>query len=299
MNTKQVKGFLMTMAGAACWGVSGCFGQYLFLEKDMTAEWLVVVRLVVAGILLVAIGFLKEKKKMFEVFQNKKDTKTLLVFSFFGMMMCQYSYFAAVKHANAGTATVIQALNAVAVLTYVCVKGRRKPNKMEVLAICIALVGIFLLSTGGDIHNMPLTTVALGFGLISAGCVAVYNIISGEIMKKYGVYAIVGYGMLIGGLIMLPFARPWNESYPVDMGLAIALFGVVIVGTAVAFSLFLKGISIVGPFVGSLMSGFESVIAVGGSVLFLGSAFSVVELVGVVLILSTVYLLTINSAKQR
>lgn len=293
------KGILLTLAGATCWGISGCFGQYLFLEKNMTAEWLVAIRLVVAGFLVVAIGLVKEKEKMFTIFHDKQDTIKLLIFSFFGMMLCQYTYFAAIERSNAGTATVLQALNAAIVLGYVCIKGKRKPNRMELLAIGLALAGVFLLSTGGDIHNMALTTTALCIGLTSACCVASYNIQSPYLMNKYGVYVIVGYGMVIAGAIMVPVVQPWKEIYAIDAGLLIGLFGVVIVGTAVAFSLFLKGISIVGPFMGSLLGTSESVVAVGVSALFLGAAFSIVELIGFVFVLSMVYLLSINSAKQK
>lgn len=295
----KTKGMLLTLAGATCWGISGCFGQYLFLEKAMTAEWLVAIRLIVAGIMVVAIGFIKEKDKMLEIFRDKGDTKKLLLFALIAMMLCQYTYFAAIERSNAGTATVLQALNAVVVLVYVCIKGKRKPNKMELVAVVLALMGVFLLSTGGDIHNMTLSAAALCIGLTSACCVAFYNINSPYLMQKYGVYVVVGYSMLIAGIIMVPVVQPWKEVYAVDAGLLIALFGVIVVGTAVAFSLFLRGVSIVGAFMGSLLGTSESVVAVGASAIFLGAAFSIVELIGFVFVLTMVYLLSINSKNQN
>ena len=37
--TKSMQfGIIITIIGASCWGISGCFGQYLFQEKAVTAE---------------------------------------------------------------------------------------------------------------------------------------------------------------------------------------------------------------------------------------------------------------------
>ena len=55
-------GSLMTIAGGICWGFSGCCGQFLFQEKGATAEWLVALRLIGAGILLMAVGVIRRGK---------------------------------------------------------------------------------------------------------------------------------------------------------------------------------------------------------------------------------------------
>ena len=49
---KRTAGICLTLAGGICWGLSGCFGQYLFQKKDIAADWLVMVRLLLAGVLL-------------------------------------------------------------------------------------------------------------------------------------------------------------------------------------------------------------------------------------------------------
>lgn len=299
MERKKEAGILITLSGGICWGISGCFGQFLFVEKNITAEWLVAIRLIFAGALLIMMGFAIQKGKMLEVFKNKADTKQLLIFSLLGMLMCQYTYFAAIQHSNAGTATVLQFLNPLIILAVVCVKGRRLPSRVELWAIMAALLGTFLLSTRGDIYNMSLTGTALFFGLSSALGAALYSLLSGGLMRKYGVYVVVGYGMLFAGVIMVPFVRPWNYPILWDTGTILGVLGVVVIGTAVAFSLFLKGVSLVGPFMGSLLGSIEPVTAIVVSVLFLGSVFHPVELVGFILILGTVLGLSFYSRKEE
>ena len=299
MEGKSKAGILITLSGAICWGISGCFGQYLFVEKGITAEWLVSIRLVLAGILLILMGLVLQRGKMWDIFKDKADRKQLLLFSILGMLFCQYTYFAAIQHSNAGTATVLQSLNPLVILAVVCVKEIRFPRKLEVGAIFTALLGTFLLSTHGNIHSMSLSRVALFLGLSSAVWAALYNLLSGRIMKKYGVYVVVGFGMLIAGIIMTIIARPWNYIILWDMQTIWAVLGVVVIGTAVAFSLYLKGVSMVGPFMGSLLTGIEPVTSVVVSILFLGSDFHPTELVGFILILSTVFALSYFSGREE
>ncbi|MDD4842989.1 MAG: DMT family transporter [Anaerotignum sp.] len=299
MDGKKKAGIFITLSGGMCWGISGCFGQYLFNEKGITAEWLVTIRLILAGVLLIFMGFTLQRGKMWEIFKNKSDRKRFFVFSMLGMLMCQYTYFAAIQHSNAGTATVLQSLNPLVVLAVVCVKEIRFPNKVEVGAIFAALLGTFLLSTHGNIHSMTLTGMALFLGLSSAVGAALYNLLSGSLMKKYGVYVVVGFGMLLAGLVMLIFVHPWEYNILWDKGTILAVFGVVVIGTAVAFSLYLKGVSMVGPFLGSLLGSIEPVTAIVVSLLFLGSAFHPTELVGFILILCAVLGLSFYSGKDK
>lgn len=298
MDGKKKAGIFITLSGGICWGISGCFGQYLFVEKGITAEWLVTIRLILAGILLILMGFALQGQKMWEIFKNKPDRRLFYIFSMLGMLMCQYTYFAAIQHSNAGTATVLQSLNPLVVLGVVCIKEIRTPDKVEIGAICSALLGTFLISTHGDIHNMSLTGTALFFGLSSAIGAALYNLLSGGLMNKYGVYVVVGFGMLLAGIVMLPFVHPWEYEILWDRDTILAVLGVVVIGTALAFSLYLKGVSMVGPFLGSLLGSIEPVTAVTVSFLFLGSAFHSLELVGFILILGTVFGLSFYSRKD-
>lgn len=294
-KTKRTVGICYTLAGGICWGLSGCFGQYLFQQKGITAEWLVAVRLVFAGLLLILTGLLLTKKRMGDIWKNAVDTKRLLVFSVFGMLTCQYTYFAAIQYSNAGTATVLQSLSPLLILGIVCLKEKRLPRKLEAGAIFCALLGVFLLSTHGDIHSMSITALALLFGLGAAAGAAAYNLLSGDLLRKYGVYAIVGYAMLIAGVVMLPFVRPWSMPIVFDQGTILATAGVVVIGTAVAFSLYLKGVSLVGPFMGSLLGMVEPITAVLISLVFLQAGFQMMDLIGFVLILGTVVALSLRS----
>ena len=58
-NTRKeiIIGTFLTIAGGILWGISGVCGQFLFQNKDVTASWLVPIRLVTAGFLLLRIEY--------------------------------------------------------------------------------------------------------------------------------------------------------------------------------------------------------------------------------------------------
>ena len=51
-DAKLWRGIVCTLVGGIGWGFSGACGQYLFTYQDVRPDWLTVVRMVIAGILL-------------------------------------------------------------------------------------------------------------------------------------------------------------------------------------------------------------------------------------------------------
>ena len=298
MEKKNVnkKGVLLTLLGGICWGISGCFGQYLFQQKEANAQWLVSVRLLTAGILLLAIGYLVRGKELNQILRVKEDRKKILLFSLFGMLFCQFFYFAAVEYTNAGTATVLQSLAPFVILSFVCIRKKRLPKRGEICGVLAAVGGVFLLSTHGNIHSMQLTGAGLLLGLMAAVGAACYNLLVSDILRRYGVYPVVGFGMLFGGIILAVLARPWRYSVIWDWQTVMCLFGVIVIGTAIAFCLYLKGVSMVGPFMASLLGTIEPVTAIIVSFVFLGADFKWIDVVGFAMILGTVVLMSLGTS---
>ena len=66
-KNKMVTGTIMTLAGGILWGVSGVCGQYMFQNKGVTAPWLVSVRLVAAGLLMLCHYFFTDKEQTLKI----------------------------------------------------------------------------------------------------------------------------------------------------------------------------------------------------------------------------------------
>ncbi len=298
-KNRKILGIIYTLLGGLAWGFSACFGQYLFEHVEIQTDWLITIRLLVAGGLFTAISVCSRGKKTFEIFKNKHDTFMLVMFGLLGMMMCQYTFYATIKMANAGTAAVMQSLGTVFILLIVCMRNKKLPRLKQVVAIVLAIFGVFLLNTNGDFSTITLSSAVLVCGLCSAMGVGFYSMLSEGIIKKYGLYSVAGLGMIIGGLALLPFSRPWEDAVPFSVPLIIGMFGVIILGTAIAFGFYLKGVSIVGSLMGSLLGAMEPVSAVVLSALILKSSFSTAELIAFVLIIGNVFWLCLQEREPK
>ena len=68
----QKKGILFSILGGVFWGISGVCGQYLFDVKGLNAKWMVNIRLIIAGILMLVLVYRKaeNRKKWKYLFLN-------------------------------------------------------------------------------------------------------------------------------------------------------------------------------------------------------------------------------------
>ena len=286
------KGAILTLLGATCWGLSGVLGEYLLNISKIDSTWVIANRLFYAGIVLVIILFLKDKKNLINVFSDKKDILRLLNFSFFGLLICQGTYFLASKYTNAGMATVLQYTGPVMIMTYYCVIGRRWPMAHEVIAIATSLFGTILMATHLDFSKLNISTLGLFWGLFSAIGLASYNISSISLTKKYGVMPIMAWGLLIAGSVV--YFGTGSNYIPSNFSLMdfLCITGVIIVGTIMSFSLYLEGVRLIGAVTGSIIGCFEPIAAIVFSFLLLGTTFGLIDIIGAAFILSAVVVLS-------
>lgn len=288
----RMSGFLMAFAGGCLWGFSGACGQFLFSVRGLTSEWLVPWRLMIAGTLMVLWVLFRRGREAFAIWRKPRHARLLIVFGLFGMTGCQYTYFTAIQHSNAGTATVLQYLGPTLIMLWLCLRSRRAPRPIEVLVIALDLVGIFLLATHGSLHSLALSRQALFWGLLSAVFVAVYTLAPVELLARYDSVSVVGWGMFIGGVVMLAWKRPWTMGVAVDGQIALVLGAIIALGSIAAFTLYLEGVKRIGPAQGSLVSSVEPVSAALFAVFWLGVRLTATDLIGFACILATIVILS-------
>lgn len=291
---ETMRGTLLTLAGGTLWGFSGTCGQYLMQQKGVTSDWLVPIRLTLAGLVLLLICGLRHGKDVFSVWKTKRDGLEILIFGSLGMSMCQYTYFTAIGASNAGTATVLQYIGPVIIVIYVSLRTRKLPSIQEVFAIALAVLGTFLLATHGNPGTMVLSRKALFWGLLSAVALSVYTVQPGRLLRVHGSMIVTGWGMLIGGIMLTAIFRPWTMETAVDGQIILGMAVIILLGTIVAFSCYMEGIRLVGPKKGSLIASVEPVSATCFSVVWMHVAFGIMDLAGFVCILSTIFLLTFS-----
>lgn len=286
-----LRGSLCTMLGGVCWGFSGTCGQYLFTRYGVSSLWLTCLRLLSGGVIMLVLAAVRHRRELLRIWRSPADAAMLVGYGVFGLMMCQYAYMTSISYSNAGTTTVLQTLSLVIIMLLTCLRLRRRPNRVETVALVLALLGTFLLATGGDPAHMVLSPQGLFWGLATAVAVTVYTLLPRRLLARWNREAINGWGMLIGGAILNLGARSWtlHTDLPLQGWLAVA--AIVLFGTVLSFTLFMQGIQDVGPVKSSMLAATEPVSATVFSAVWLGTAFSAVDLMGFAAIIATIFLL--------
>lgn len=296
-NSRHRKRFYLGAALALIpgiiWGLSGVFGQYLFREKGVDAEWLVSIRLLIAGVLMIGFSFFRQgKEDNLAIFSEKKDILALIIFGVFGLAAVQLTYFVTIDKSNAPTATILQYTFPVLIVIWLALRNRKLPAAKEWIAVVCALVGIFLLVTHGNPGTLNITPEALTWGLISAVAMAFYTLFPGKLMSRWSSPVVVGWGMLIGAFVLNLYHPFWEFTGTMDwvtigMTLYIAVFA-----TCISFYLYLVSVTMIGGTYASLFACIEPLASAVFSVVGLGLVLHSMDLWGAALILVAMFLLS-------
>lgn len=294
-----VRGVLCTLIGGCCWGFSGNCGQYLFNVHGVDPQWLTVIRMITAGLITVGIVAARDKQKLIDCAKNKHDRIMMLVYGVFGLLLSQYTYLEAINATNAGTATVLQYIGPVLVMVLVCFSGRRLPKRHEALSIVLVIVGTFLLATHGNPNTVVINPAGLFWGLFAACTLVLYTLLPKSIAPKYGAFMTTGLGTLIGGIAFFIIVHPWPLTVDLPLSGWLAVAGMIIVGTVIAYPLYVQGVNDVGPVKASMLASVEPVSAAVISAVWLKSEFEAMDIVGFVCIITTVFLLAKPERKSE
>ncbi|MED3551315.1 EamA family transporter [Cytobacillus praedii] len=298
ISSSRTKGITMVLIGAVLWGISGTVAQYLFQYYGFSPEWLVVVRLLVSGTILLGLASLKGNQKIWDIWKDKKDVPSLILFSIFGMLAVQYTFFAAIKYSNAATATVLQYLAPAMISCFIAIRAKRLPTIKECIAVVLALLGTFLLVTKGSMSSLSISGIALFWGLTSAVALAYYTLQPLRLLAKWGSALVIGWGMMIGGLSFSLFHPPWKFVGQWSFNAFLAVIFIIVFGTLIAFYCYLESLKYISASETSILASVEPLSAAFLSVVWLHVSFGHEEWLGTLCIISTIIILSFVKNKE-
>ena len=170
---------------------------------------------------------------------------------------------------------------------------------MEIAALPLAFAGTFLLATHGKLSSMAISGEALIWGLLSAVMMAVYNLLPARLMKTYGTFCVIGWGMLAGGVVLSAAVKPWHVVGTWDVQAVLALSVVILVGTILSFSFYMEGVRMIGASKASLLAAVEPVTATLMSAAVMKVVFTGTDVLGILCILTAVVLLSLQSIGRK
>lgn len=294
-------GIILAILGASFWGLGGTVSEYLFKHQNIDINWYVTARLLISGLLLLTIfKILNPRQSIFIVFRNVTNTIQLLIFSTLGMLLVQYAYMASINYGNAAIATLLQYIAPVYIILWFIILKKETFKLFDVIAILLTLTGTFLLLTNGSLDSLMVSSSSMIWGIISGLSLAFYTIYASNLLSKFPAILVVGWTMLISGILMNFKAPIWQFTISqIDISVILYLAFGIILGTAMAFFFFIKSLNYLSAKETTLFGTIEPVMTIVASALWLKVVFLPFQLLGIVLIIILILALSLKKDKER
>ena len=293
------KGTIYSLLSGLIWGICGILGEYFFSHYQVSSGWITSMRLLVAGSFVIVLSSIKLRSQLFEIWKNRNNYLPFLAYAILGIFSVQFFFYLCVEYSNATTATILQFISPVFILLYNRIIYKKKASKSAIFYVLIAMVGVFLMATKGDLSKLSITPLALLTGLLSALGVMFNVILPQRFAKKYGFVPTVGWGMIIAGLFSNFLYPVYKISFQVDAISICICLTIAFLGTAFAFFLSMKAVSLVSPLVVSVVSASEPLSSAILSVLFLGMVLDGFLVLAMILIIVPMVFLSIEESKSK
>lgn len=297
MEKSRNYGIIIALISSVLWGISGNLAEYIFIHSNIDVITAVRFRLVYSGIILLLYGIhLNGINKLKEMLKNSKIMKRIIIYAILGILALQASFFKTIELSNAPFATLVQFLAPLIILIIVNIRIRKLPKFFEVFYTILALLGMFLMITSGNINSLKVSLEAIFMGIFSA-FTFVFYILYAKKLFNYPTTLVIGSGMLIGGILLTPFINLPLLIREIRSDLVIAFWLNIIFGTVIPFYLFLESIRYVSPKITSLISAFEPLTALIIGVFYFKNNLDIIQIIGGLIIIVSVTILSILDAK--
>lgn len=296
---KIVKGTIYSLLSGLIWGICGILGEYFFTHYTVSSGWITSMRLLVAGSLVLILSAFQLRRKLVDIWRDKKNYLPFLAYAILGIFSVQFFFYLCVEYSNATTATILQFISPVFILFYNRMVYKKKASLSAILYVLVALLGVFLMATRGDLSQLSMTPLALITGLLSAVGVMFNVILPQPFAKRYGFIPTVGWGMIIAGLFSNLLHPVYRITFQLDIVSVLICLTIAVFGTAFAFFISMKAVSLVSPLVVSVVSASEPLSSALLSVLFLGLVMDGFLALSMVLIIVPMIFLSVEEAKGR
>ncbi|MBM7553051.1 DMT family transporter [Thalassobacillus pellis] len=293
---KRSRGLVLVITGAIFWGIGGTVSQKLFQEYAIDVNWLVTVRLLLAGVLLLAIQFFRQENfRIIRIWKNKHTAKQMVIFGLFGMLAVQYTYMASINFGNAAVATLLQYLAPLMIIVYLLFRKQTTFEKQDGMTVTLALLGTFLLLTNGSISELSVPGISIFWGILSGAALAFYTLYAIPLLREFDSLIVVGWAMVIGGIFLGFIHPPWQAEFSTFTAeIYIYLIFVVLFGTMLAFWFYIESLQYLLPKETSLIGNLEPLSAVLTMVIWLKEPFGLFQWLGMACIIGMTLLLAFN-----
>jgi drug/metabolite transporter, DME family len=284
-------GLLCLVMSGLLWGTGGLTGSLLSRITGLSALSVAAYRLAVGGLLIVVFLTVTGRRRPVG---RAAWTRIAVI----GAVAAQYQscYFIAVSLTSVALATLVTIGTAPIIVLGVHRVTGHETGRLAPVAACLALTGLGLLV--GLPSGFPETAVlaSAGLAVLSATGFAAITLIGARPVPGLDDLAVTGFGFTAGGLALVPLAAALGglsfRPGPQAIGLLIAL------GTgptAVAYSLYFRGLRTAAASTGALLTLLEPLTGAILAAFILGQRLSATGVAGAVVLASAVVITILDA----
>jgi DME family drug/metabolite transporter len=269
------------------WGTGGLIGSLLGQAAALSALSVAALRLLAGGGLIVAYLTLTRRR-----WPASRAAWTRIAVNGLLSAMFQGCYFAAISLTSVSLATLVT-IGGTPVIVAIAeqASGRRALGRAGVITMAIALAGLGLLvGLPGTGFSETAVLASAGLALLSAAGFAAVTLIGVAPAPGLDELTLNGFGFSLGGLALLPLAAVLGGGPGFRPGLVPAgLLAALAIGpTAVAYTLYFRGLQEASASTAALLTLIEPLTAAVLGALVLGDRLSATGVAGGVLLFAAV-----------
>ena len=162
----------------------------------------------------------------------------------------------------------------------------------------LAFFGVLLIVSKGDFSAFQFNWHAVFWGMMCAFFSAIYSIQPKPLIDLWGVVTVASWGMMASGIAGLFLANPIVTAEGLDAKAWLALTYIVLAGTVSAFWLYLACLKYISPVTAGLVVCLEPTSAYVFGIMFMNLKLGWIECLGIAMVISQVFILSIRSKKR-
>ncbi|WP_286136884.1 DMT family transporter [Philodulcilactobacillus myokoensis] len=286
-----MKGIMWAILASASFGVSGTVLQFASQNEAIPASWFLSARTLTCGIILLVLGFCMYGKHIFDVFKDKTSIMWLFAYGVFGLGANLLTFYKSIQSGNSAASTILQYLAPIFIVIGGVIFKHHKPVASDLLVFGIALLGVFLSITKGNIYQLDIPVNSLIWGIFSGITAALYVTLPRPLLKHHHPIIILGWGTFICGILFNLNHPIFSNAPTLKSGVILSVLATVILGTIFPFLSILHASKFASSEVVSLVDATQPVVTFILSIIFFHIQINFVEILGTVLVILAIYLL--------
>ncbi|EJO5346523.1 EamA family transporter [Clostridium botulinum] len=293
INNKK-KGLLLVIIASIFWGYAGVPTKYL---SDLGFDNYTISFFRTSTSAIFYILYLSKKDpSLFKV-----DKKGVLFFIIYGIGItagCLIAFNMAITSLSLALATMFLYTSQIWVVIISYFMFKEKFTYKKAISMVLILIGCFMMCELHKLGNLSLSPNGVFWGLISGFIFALQIILAKVSKDKYHYNSLLTYSFIFGSIFLLPFMDMKNNIHIFqnsnNMFFIFQNIFFCFVSTVISNSFYIKSVKYIEASIASMVSSFELVIAsVLGFILFKQSL-SLVQTLGMILILLSIMLLELK-----